>query len=336
MKRLCSALLALCVLMLAGCAKKDEPAPVVPPAPPPAVEPVPAQPEPEPPEEDDSVAVLGIHGLKVPVPKGYLDLLVIETELEAWNAHRTPLVSFAEKASVEAGKLDNHDEDWGDGMLCILSRLDRIGFEDWLSSSGPDMGEHLFARGGENAYYLVSYPTDVRIYRAGGTNRPAEEIEGLDSWIELNDWAEALPGEIAALNGLTAYDASELFAADYTYAGEHAELGYRVPGDPMDLILLELSQPAAQGEGGVWCVERVRYVYSDYNFTDTQLVFPVALGADETAEDYYARLQSECDAGEHPELLTPRGAALDYARHAAWLFGEDTSETDFEWIDSLG
>ena len=336
MKRLCSALLALCVLMLAGCAKKDEPAPVVPPAPPPAVEPVPAQPEPVPPEEDDSAAVLGIHGLKVPVPKDYLDLLVIETELEAWNAHRTPLVSFAEKASVEAGKLDNHDEEWGDGFLCTVSVLDRIGFEDWLSGSGFDMGEHVFARDGENAYYLVSYPTDVRIYRAGGTNRPAEEIEGLDSWIELNDWAEALPGEIAALNGLTAYDASELFAADYTYAGEHAELGYRVPGDPMDLILLELSQPAAQGEGGVWCVERVRYVYSDYNFTDTQLVFPVALGADETAADYYARLQAECDAGQHPELLTPQGAALDYARRDAWLFGEDTSETDFEWIDSLG
>ena len=336
MKRKLAVLLALCAL-LAGCAKQNAASPTAPvaPAPAPAVAPpAPAQVTEE--AQNDSANVSAFHGLKVPIPTEYLDLLVADAELETWNEHRTPLVSFAERASVEAGQIDHPDEDWGDGMLCILSRLDRIGFEDWLSSSGPDMGEHLFARDGENAFYLVSYPTDVRIYRAGGTNRPAEEIEGLDSWIELNDWAEALPGEIAALNGLTAYDASELFAADYTYAGEHAELGYRVPGDPMDLILLELSQPAAQGEGGVWCVERVRYVYSDYNFTDTQLVFPVALGADETAADYYARLQAECDAGQHPELLTPQGAALDYARRDAWLFGEDTSETDFEWIDSLG
>lgn len=334
MKRNFAALLALCAFLLAGCAKNDVEPPVAPEEPPPAVEPAPVQ-QAEP-EAEDPIAVSAFHGLKVPIPKEYMDLLVIVSELETWSAHRTPLVSFAEKASVEAGKLDNHDEEWGDGFLCTVSALDRIGFEDWLSGSGMDMGERLFARGDEDTYYLISYPTDVRLYRVGGTNRPAEEIGGLENWIALCDWAETLPDEIVALNGLTAYDASELWSADYTYGGEHAELGYHVPGGPMDLILLELSQPATQGAGGVWCVERVRYVYSDYDFTDTQLVFPAALGFEETAADYYARLQSECDAGENPELLTPRGAALDYAKRSAWLFGEDVSETDFELIESLG
>lgn len=335
MKRRFAVLLALCALLLAGCSKKTEPEPVLtPPEPrPPAVEPAPAQPEPEP---EDPIAISAFHGVKVPIPREYMDLLVIDAELETWSAHRTPLVSFAEKASVEAGQLDHPGEDWGDGFLCTVSQLDRIGFEDWLSSSGPDMGENVFARDAADTYYLVSYPTDVRIYRVGGTNRPAEEIEGLDEWRALTEWAYALPQEIAALNEWEAYDASDLFEADYTYAGEHVELGYRIPGDPMDLILLELSQPAAQGAGGVWCVERVRYVYSAYDFTDTHLVFPAALGFEETAADYYARLQAECEAGEHPALLTPQGAALDYAKQAAWLFGEDVSETDFEWIEALG
>ncbi|MBQ9648275.1 MAG: hypothetical protein IJV43_07955, partial [Oscillospiraceae bacterium] len=298
-------------------------------APPPA----PAQ-TPEPPQ-DDGVLKYAYHGLEIPIPTAYLELLVIDGELDAWNAHRTPLVSFAERASVEAGQLDHPDEDWGDGMFCIISRLDRIGFEYWISEDEP--GTSVFAKDDGDAYYLVAYPTDVRIYRAGGTNRPTEEIEGWNSWVELCDWAESLPEEIVALNGLTAYDASELWNADYTYGGEHAELGFRVPGNqPMDLVLLSLSQPAKQGDGGVWCVERVRYVYGDYDFTDTHLVFPAALGVDEAAADYYARLQAECDAGERPELLTPRGAAVDYARRAAWLFGEDVSATDFEIIDSLG
>jgi len=86
----------------------------------------------------------------------------------------------------------------------------------------------------------------------------------------------------------------------------------------------------------VWCVERVHFVYSEYDWTVTQLVFPAALGIDETAEAYYTRLQEECDAGGHAELLTPEGAALDYAKRVAWLFGEDVSETDFTRVESLG
>ena len=337
MKRSFAALLALCFLLLAGCAKQnDAEAPVAPVKPAPVVKPAAPVTEPEPASEP--VAVYTFDGLEVPVPAEYLELLVIDDGLEPWNAHWTPLVSFFEKASVEAEQLDHPDEDWGDGLLCTVSRLDRIGLEGWLSD-GQDAGGYLFAKDGEDAYYLMSYPTDVRIYRAGGTNRPAEEIEGLDSWVELNDWAEALPGEIVALNEITAYTAGELFDADYTYDGAHVELGYRMPEssmDPMDLVVLSLSQPARQGEGGVWCVERVHDVYTDYDFTDTRLVFPAAYGVDETAADYYARLQAECDAGEHPALLTPQGAALDYAGRVSWLFGEDVSATDFELIEALG
>lgn len=324
-------LAAALMLSLAGCAKTDE---TVPPAPPEEAvvetEP-PAPPEveeepPAPPEEAE--AVYTFDKLEIPVPKEYLDLLVVDTELEAWNEHWTPLVSFSEKASIEAGQLDHPDEDWGDGWLCTVVRLDRIGFEYWASNDGT--GTELFAKDGEETYYLMSRPTDVRFYRT------RENAADLAQWSMLCDWAGALDEEILARNGLEAYDASDLFDVDYTYGGEHFDIGYSFPGEPRDFVILVVSQPAKQGEGGLWCVERVREVYSEYDWTDTHLIFPSALDINETAADYYAALQAECDAGEHPELLTPIGAAVDYARHDVWLFGEDVSATDFTIIESLG
>jgi len=320
MKRIFAALLALSMLLLAGCAKPSEAEPAPTEEPVPLVEP--AAPA-EAPETEDPV-IYSCDGLKIPIPAEDMDLLIPELRPEAWNAHWTPLISLWHKASVEAFNADNPDaDDEGFGWLGSVSRLDRIGFEDWLS--GDRTGASLFAKDDEENYYVMAYPTDVRLYGADD-----------GSWGALTDWVAALPQQIIDCNGLTAYDASDLLTADHTYGGEHVELGCRFPGEPMDLCILSLSQPAKQGAGGVWCVERIQYIYSDYSFTDLELVFPVAFGFDETAADYYARLQAECDAGEHPELLTARGAALDYARRAAWLFGEDVSETDFELIEAVG
>lgn len=337
MKRLFALLLALCV-PLAGCAKTNT-APQAPDTEPPPTwayaspskAPAPdAAPEEPPPEDDERETVYTVGGLEIPVPGAYDELMTVETDLEAWSEHWRPLISFAETASVEAGRRVHPGEDWGDGELCTLMRLDRIGFEEW--ASGDNVGARLFARDGSGAYYLMARPTDVRLLREGDHYDDATMAQ----WTALNEWANALEDDVIDRNGLTAYDASDLFGADFTYGGEHVDLGCWFPGAPMDLVILSLSQPVRQGEGGLWCVERVRFVYSEYDWTDTQLVFPAALGIDQTAADYYARLQAECDAGEHPELLTPRGAALDYARRDAWIFGEDVSASDFEVIEPVG
>lgn len=329
MKRTCAALLALCML-LAGCAQNNtkpaEPA-QAPPAPA-AAAPAPA---PETPPKE-TATVYTVDGVEVPVPKEYDALLMVTTDLEPWDEHSEPLISFAERESVEAGQRQHPGEDWGDGELCTLMRLDRVGFEGWVS--GDDTGTRLFARDGDDAYYLMAHPTDVRLMRDTEEAFYAEETT--KQWIALNEWASALGEEIIARNGLTAYDASDLLDADYTYSGEHVEMACHFPGEAMDLAVLSLSQPVKQGEGGVWCVERVRFVYSTYDWADVHLVFPAALGIDETAESYYARMQAECDAGGHAELLTPRGAALDYARRVTWIFGEDVSASDFEAFDAVG
>ena len=334
MKCITSALLALCILAgLAGCAKQEaEQSPVDTPDPAPVVEaaPTPA----EPPEETLTVYRCG--DLEIPVPAEYVPLLSIDTELEPLSEHRQPLFSVSEQASLDAFALDHPGEDWGMGWMCSITLLDRVGFESWVCEENN--GSRIFATGGDGQYYLASYPSDVRLYRPGDAAASGEVPEDVEGWSILNEWANSLPEQIIEQNGLTAYDARDLLESDYTYDGRHIELAYRVTNDVMDTVLLALSQPARQGEGGIWCVERIRFVYSDYSWTDSHLVFPAALGIDEPASDYYARLQERCDAGESPELLTAQGAALDYAKNesVAWLFGEDVSETDFETVESLG
>ena len=341
MKRLFALLLALCVL-LAGCAETTaNSAPRASAAPSATTGAAPASasaantpaapaPASEKPPEDGGVTVYTVDGLEIPVPKEYDALITTGTDLEAWSEHWRPLISFAETASVEAGQRVHPGEDWGDGELCTLMRLDRIGFEEWLS--GDSVGARLFARDGADAYYLMVRPTDVRFLREDGQDNDA----ALGQWTALEEWANTLEDDVIGRNGLTAYDAGELYGADFTYGGAHVDLGCYFPGEPMDLVILSLSQPVRQGEGGLWCVERVHFVYSEYDWTDTQLVFPAALGIEEAAADYYERLQAECDAGGHAELLTPRGAALDYSRRVPWIFGEDVSESDFELIESVG
>lgn len=338
MKRYLAALLALAVLLLTGCAKKEpESAAQEPPAQAAGQSVVAAPPEtpPEPVDPDAGLTIYAPDDLEIPVPEEYADRLIVETELEPLSEHWEPLIALTEKASVEAFEKDDpNGEDWGVGWLCSISRLDRIGFEAW--ASGDDAGTSIFAKDDAGSYYLLTCPTDVRLYRSGyDGNTPMPPAEAA-AWNELVEWAEKLPAEITARNGLTPYDAQDLLGSDYTYPGAHRDLGCRFPGEAMDLVVFSLSQPVRQGEGGVWCVERVRYVYSDYDWEETHIVFPAALGVDMAAADYYAGLQAECDAGEHADLLTPIGAALDYAKRITWLVGEDVSASDFEVIESLG
>ena len=55
---------------------------------------------------------------------------------------------------------------------------------------------------------------------------------------------------------------------------------------------LVLSQPVTQGEGGIWCAERLYYGGMD---TDPFYILP---DTDLTAADYYAQLQAQADGGQ--------------------------------------
>ena len=350
MKRTLSLLLALLLaLSLAACSKTSPTQlPDAPEAPsdPQSVEPPPGdvlEPEAEPTQEpasaasstytplpalekasvsrDGSDAVYTCTALKIPVPQEYRELMRIDTEFEFADVdpHRQPLIGFFEQASVDAGQLEHPGEDWGDGWLCDVVRLDQVGFEALISHDIG--GSQLFARDGTGYYYLLTVPTDVRFTRPG--DDPTADTAGLKQWGALCNWAyELLPEAILDANpDLESYTAEEFGNGAFIYPGEHIIYSYRDEfSDDSQLTLLYLAQPVRQGEGGIWCVERFDTIYLDYASSDTVYCFPAANEIDEPAAGYYARLQDECDAGEHPELLQPISAAIAFSETPLWNY----------------
>ena len=112
----------------------------------------------------------------------------------------------------------------------------------------------------------------------------------------LTEWVEGL---FAADDAITPIDLSDTpFVDDFSYSGNHIDVTVWPYGDSDDpdapYWTLVLSQPATQGDGGIWCVERA--FYTDEN--GVQLTMYVLPETDLTAAEYYAQLQAQADAGE--------------------------------------
>ncbi len=284
--------LLLCLLLTAGCGHAADPLPAPAPDAPPAEEP-PAETAPDP------------RDLEIVLPEEYRELLLVTTDFPDADpdGHRVPLLSVQEKASVEAARADGYSGE-GDGDLFSISALDQTAFEQSLRGDGS--GCDIFARGG-GWYYARTYPTDVRFYRSGG----GVDTQSADwkTWEALNALGPQVCADIIARNGLTPYSQQDFLNQPFTWEGEHAYVKYfpyfAFDGSKREYETLLLSQPARQGEGGVWCVERIYDVYGTFYLNIPESDVPMA--------EYYAALQTLCDAGQHPELLTPLGAAKAYA-----------------------
>lgn len=112
----------------------------------------------------------------------------------------------------------------------------------------------------------------------------------------LTEWVEGL---FAADDAITPIDLSDTpFVDDFSYSGNHIDVTVWPYGDSDDpdapYWTLVLSQPATQGDGGIWCVERA--FYTDEN--GVQPTIYVLPETDLTAAEYYAQLQAQADAGE--------------------------------------
>ena len=88
-----------------------------------------------------------------------------------------------------------------------------------------------------------------------------------------------------------------------SFGGDHALVKFPLStGESCQLLL---SQPAAQGEAGIWCAERWMdgngYVYH---------ITPQTTA--DRAAAYYATLQAQCDEGHRPGLLDPTQVALAF------------------------
>lgn len=293
-KRFFALLLAGLLTLSTGCGQQSAPADEVP----------------------DTTEITDPRKLEWSIPEEYLDLLIVETDFEDVDEHTITLLSVREKASVEAFIADGGSED-GVGFLFGIAAMDQIGFEQFLQYDVP--GTFVFARSG-GWYFAKTFATDVQYYRAG--RELDTKSEEWASWTELNALGETVCQDFLTRNALESFTALDVQTASFTWEGEHAYAQYYeyygVDGSRDEFCTLLLSQPVRQGEGGIWCVDRtydlLGYQYLNFGPEDV------------AAADHYENLQAECDAGLHPELLTPLGAAKAYVTETSWLSGEATDE----------
>ena len=125
-------------------------------------------------------------GVTLTIPSKYADLLLTDTPQ---NNENGVLFIVSEKASVEAGVADGHEESWGDGWLFSIARVGEAELNEMLMT---DMsGASVFARDDQGCFYLFYTPTDVRFYRSG--DQYISDTEGWKQWETLNAWASAVP-----------------------------------------------------------------------------------------------------------------------------------------------
>ena len=253
--------------------------------------------------------------------------LPLESGLAALPAELVDEVVVVEKndlKSYNSGVLatyyyaPDYNTEWG-GQLLQVGRYSQVGFEQSYYSWELTGGWSYLGRSGD-WYYACHSPTDVNFnldhyddYHATGT--------------ALRAWLEELAGaaELTPMEEDTFY---QRVTGSLSYpGGEHLRVSYRPYyglsgyGEKAEntVYTLVLSQPAAQGEGGIWCVDR----WVDQNGT-RYLVVPEA---DQPMDDYYAALQIACDAGDRPDLREPAAVALAFEE--AWS-GRDLSLEAFQ------
>ena len=135
-------------------------------------------------------------GMTLSVPAEYDGLVEVKTPE---NSQEGTLFSVSELASLEYGQKLHPGEDWGDGWLFGIQRIDEDTLHEMLCY---DMsGAIPFASDESGNYYVFCHPTDVRLVRESYDIDP--ESEDLKQWSALNEWAWEIQGPFASENGLT-------------------------------------------------------------------------------------------------------------------------------------
>ena len=272
----------------------------------------------DPPPQDggEDVTVYDCGGLQVALPSEHLDLLRVDTDFSGAGESWKPLISVYEKASYEAAM---EDFGGGGGFLFGFLVMDQAAFEQHISSDGS--GIDVFATDGER-YYAYTYPTDVQFYR-----RDAESVPDHPDWPVWETLCEIGPQvreDFLTRNHLQSFSVQD-FLSQRTDGGDGVWARYYPyfvkDGDIRVYDQLLLRQPARQGEGGLWAVDHWLDEWGNQYF-----YFP---DSGKPAAQHYAELQEACDAGEHPELLTPIGAAEAFVKD---YFDHETAAGSFQRV----
>ena len=231
--------------------------------------------------------------LQAAIPQDLADQLLVELPEEGEDF----LITVWEKRSYEAAGGGDTDMGW----LFTLARWDQAQYEQYLVSDGS--GVDPFARK-DGWYYVRFHPTDVRFYSESQDQATLEEES--KAWETLNTrLPEEVKADFIARNGLEQHDDGMYFHDGCLWESQHRYVYFRT-GDWSESITLLLSQPATQGDGGIWCVEG----WMDNNYGNIYLVLPRDTGT--TAADYYTQLQQQVDEGYEPGLLDPLQTAREW------------------------
>lgn len=244
--------------------------------------------------------------LVINIPKNIMDLVTIEEGTSSDNPHMTNLFDISETASIEAGQKMHPGEDWGDGWLFGISVVDQIGFEELV---GIDIPGYTILAQNDDKYYIYTHPTDVRLMRENN-----DYSVGMEEWTMLCEWADSMKDTIIKDNDLLPVSILDM---DYTYDSEHKYFEYK---DEWAHNIIILSQPVQQGENGIWCVERIEEYYNG-ELMYKRFIFPIAMGIQKTAHQYYVELQEKVDNRENLESLHPEKVLENFLNSAAWYYG---------------
>ncbi|HHU04851.1 MAG TPA: hypothetical protein GXZ65_00015 [Clostridiales bacterium] len=249
---------------------------------------------------DADVTVLEQDGISIAIPNEHYELLIFNPENNFYHTDGA-LIEVFYKPTYEK---------FSSGWLFSIVRYNQAQYEQHLCR-GVAPGQFFFAK---DATYYYGYfrPTDVQHF----------DKTDMDVFNNLKyNVSKFVRQDMITRNNLTPYSDDDFWSKTYTYESDHIFLTYYPYYAYQDTAAqqnfnwqdvaytLVLSQPAGQGDTGIWCVERM---YDDPKYGYIYVHFPNADGL--SSAEYYAKLQEECDSGLRPELLDPIQVALAYVK----------------------
>lgn len=287
-------------------------------------------------------AVYDCNGYKLGIPKTYASQLIVDTSASGsrfeYNLGKY-LCNVSSKQSRDAAKANGYE---GGGTLFSFYCLTQAQYEQFLSQ--PDWGGlSIFARD-DSLYYCCGTPTDVQYFPSTG-NMADQDTAEFKQWTALQSLTQPIEQDFIAQNHLTAFSDKDVRSQPYTYDSKHIEIKYypyfTTNGSKDNYTRFVLSQPAKQGDGGIWCVERsydengIQYLwYPDKQYYEA--VTGEQTGSETfTAADCYAAMQKLSDSGKNKAFLNPLSVAKIFTLNCGyWQKDATLVDGSFEIVTS--
>lgn len=290
----------------------------------------------------EDAAVYDCSGYKLGIPKTYESQLIVNTSASSSDFHLNfgkYLCDVSGKQSRDASKANGYE---GGGALFSFFCFTEAQYEQFLSMSDWS-GLSIFAKD-DSLYYCCGTPTDVQYCPSSG-DMIDQDSDEFKQWLALLDLTKPIEQDFIARNHLTAFSDEDVRSQPYTYDSKHMEIKYypyySTNGSKEEYMCLVLSQPAKQGDGGIWCVERYYDQHADQCLWYPDKRYFEAMTGEKggsetfTADDYYAAMQKLSNSGKDQTFLDPLSVAKKFIQNCGyWLKDPTFVDGSFEILTS--